>query len=99
MKKIGYFILGFVLTIGGSALAISYQAIDLTSGNSGIVGPLSVAKGGSGAATLTGIVRGNGTSAFDTVTGLSVTKTVRAAGGGSDCSLIFTNGVLTGGSC
>ncbi len=32
-------------------------------------------------------------------TGLSVTKTVRAAGGGSDCTLIFTNGILTGGSC
>jgi len=31
--------------------------------------------------------------------GLSVTKTVRAAGGGSDCTLIFTAGLLTGGSC
>lgn len=31
--------------------------------------------------------------------GLSVTKTVRAAGGAGDCSLIFTSGLLTGGSC
>jgi len=31
--------------------------------------------------------------------GLSVTKTVRAAGGAADCTLIFTAGLLTGGSC
>lgn len=31
--------------------------------------------------------------------GLSVTKTVRAAGGAADCTLIFTSGLLTGGSC
>lgn len=31
--------------------------------------------------------------------GLSVTKTVRASGGASDCTLIYTLGVLTGGSC
>lgn len=31
--------------------------------------------------------------------GLSTTKTVRASGGGSDCSLIYTGGLLTGGSC
>lgn len=31
--------------------------------------------------------------------GLSVTKTVRAAGGAGDCTLIFTGGLLTGGSC
>lgn len=31
--------------------------------------------------------------------GLSVTKTVRAAGGASDCTLIFVGGILTGGSC
>lgn len=30
---------------------------------------------------------------------LSTTKTVRAAGGAADCSLIFTGGLLTGGSC
>lgn len=31
--------------------------------------------------------------------GLSVTRTVRTSGGASDCTLIFTGGVLTGGSC
>lgn len=31
--------------------------------------------------------------------GLSVTKTVRASGGAADCTLIFTNGLLTGGTC
>ncbi len=31
--------------------------------------------------------------------GLSVTKTVRAAGGAADCTLIYTAGVLTGGTC
>ncbi len=31
--------------------------------------------------------------------GLSITKTVRAAGGAGDCTLIFTGGLLTGGSC
>lgn len=31
--------------------------------------------------------------------GLSVTKTVRASGGAADCTLIYTGGILTGGSC
>lgn len=31
--------------------------------------------------------------------GLSATVTVRASGGGSDCTLIFTGGIKTGGSC
>lgn len=31
--------------------------------------------------------------------GLSTTKTVRAAGGAADCTLIYTMGLLTGGSC
>lgn len=31
--------------------------------------------------------------------GLSVTKTVRASGGVADCTLIFTGGLLTGGTC
>jgi hypothetical protein len=30
---------------------------------------------------------------------VSATKTVRASGGASDCTLIFTSGVLTGGTC
>lgn len=31
--------------------------------------------------------------------GLSVTKTVRASGGAADCTLIYTGGILTGGTC
>lgn len=31
--------------------------------------------------------------------GLTVTKTVRASGGASDCTLIFVGGLLSGGSC
>ncbi len=31
--------------------------------------------------------------------GLGVTKTVRASGGAADCTLIFTGGILTGGTC
>ncbi len=31
--------------------------------------------------------------------GLSTTKTVRASGGAGDCTLIYTGGLLTGGSC
>jgi len=30
---------------------------------------------------------------------ISATKTIRAAGGAADCTLIFTGGILTGGSC
>lgn len=33
------------------------------------------------------------------VAGLSQTKTVRASGGAADCTLIFTGGILTGGTC
>lgn len=31
--------------------------------------------------------------------GLTTTKTVRASGGGSDCTLVFTGGLYTGGTC
>jgi hypothetical protein len=46
-----------------------------------------------GTIEATGVFRNNGNA------GLSVTKTVRAAGGAADCTLIFTGGILTGGSC
>ena len=36
-------------------------------------------------------------SITDTATG--VTTTVRASGGAADCTLIFTGGILTGGTC
>ncbi|TDX61912.1 hypothetical protein EDE12_11213 [Methylosinus sp. sav-2] len=47
------------------------------------------------AGTLTNDASGN----VATVAGFTGTKTVRASGGASDCTMIFTKGVLTGGSC
>ncbi len=46
-----------------------------------------------GTIEATGVFRNNGSA------GLSVTKTVRASGGAADCTLIYTGGILTGGSC
>jgi hypothetical protein len=47
----------------------------------------------------TGVVRSNTGFNANGSAGLSVTKTVRASGGASDCTLIFTQGLLTGGTC
>ncbi len=62
------------------------------------VGPLA---GGTAALSVTsaGQVTANTGFTAGASAGLSVTKTVRAAGGASDCTLIFTGGLLTGGSC
>jgi hypothetical protein len=51
----------YVLTSNGAALPPSYKQVSLTSG---VTGTLPVANGGTGATTLTGYVKGNGTSAF-----------------------------------
>ena len=53
------------LTLGGSPTTALLAATSITAG---WTGQLSVARGGTGAATLTGVVVGNGTSAFTTVT-------------------------------
>jgi hypothetical protein len=53
------------LTLGGSPTTALLAATSLTLG---WTGTLSVARGGSGAATLTGILKGNGTGAFTAVT-------------------------------
>lgn len=62
----------------GSSRAIAFSSLTVGLANSGansditslsaLSTPLSVAQGGSGAATLTGILKGNGTSAFTAVT-------------------------------
>jgi hypothetical protein len=52
------------LTLGGSPSTALLAATSITAG---WTGQLSVARGGTGAATLTGVVIGNGTSAFTTV--------------------------------
>jgi hypothetical protein len=55
---------GYVLKSNGSSPP-SWEPVSLTSGLSG---SLPVSSGGTGAVTLTGILKGNGTSAFTTVT-------------------------------
>ena len=49
--------------------------------------------------TATGTVRANTAISANGAAGLSVTKTVRASGGAADCTLIYTFGILTGGTC
>jgi hypothetical protein len=44
-------------------------------------------------------INSGGTLSANGSAGTSATKTVRASGGGSDCTLVFTNGILTGGTC
>ncbi len=58
------------LTLGGTPTG---AVINATSFTLGWTGNLSVARGGSGAGTLTGVLIGNGTSAFTTVTAPSGT--------------------------
>lgn len=61
-------------------------------------GVLTVVQGGTGAATLTGILKGNGTSAVTTITPLAGTKVYYVAdssGGAVTRKLTFTNGILT----
>jgi hypothetical protein len=49
------------------------KGVNLASGSDDITGTLAVGNGGTGATTLTGIVKGNGTSAFTTMTAPSGT--------------------------
>lgn len=60
--------------------------------------PIILTLNSSGITALTNV---NSTGGFSSSgnAGLSVTKTVRAAGGAADCTLIFTGGLLTGGTC
>lgn len=46
-----------------------------------------------------GPVKAGAYQSSDGSAGLTTTKTVRAAGGASDCTLIYKNGLLVGGSC
>jgi len=65
--------------------------------NGGASGILLMNGSTSGSSSLS--VNATGSLTIDGAAGLSVTKTVRAAGGAADCTLIFTKGLLTGGSC
>jgi len=63
---------------------------DITS-LTGLTTPLTVAQGGSGAATLTGYLKGNGTSAFT-----AQTTPIPVADGGTGASTLTANNVLLG---
>lgn len=84
----------YVLTSNGLNLPPSYKQVNLTTG---VTGTLPVANGGTGAVTLTGYVKGNGTSAFTAnptipntdITGLG-TMSVQNAG-----SVAITGGTAT----
>lgn len=94
----------YVLTSNGPSLPPSYKQVSLTSG---VTGTLPVANGGTGAVTLTGYVKGNGTSAFTAnptipntdITGLGTMSTQNAnsvaiTGG----TAILTTATLTNGT-
>ena len=59
---------------------------------------VSVGQGGTGAVTLTGILKGNGTSAFTAISPLAGTKVYYvsdSSGGAVTRKLTFTDGILT----
>lgn len=62
--------------------------------------PISTGVTGLGTGVATWLATPSAANFGSAITGaLSTTKTVRAAGGAADCTLIFTGGLLTGGSC
>lgn len=61
-------------------------------------GVVTVTHGGTGAATLTGILKGNGTSSVTAITPLAGTKVYYvsdSSGGATNRKLTFTDGILT----
>jgi hypothetical protein len=83
----------FITTDGTSA---SWAFVPLTSG---VTGTLPVANGGSGATSLTGVVKGNGTSAF-TAGAVNLTSEVTGAlpvgNGGTGATTLTANNVILG---
>lgn len=98
-------------TGGGNVTGAAYDILDggsITNGAASIPGSTGTTESGGTADSAAVAISAGGTgattasaarTALGLGSGLSVTKTVRASGGGSDCTLIFTNGILTGGSC
>jgi hypothetical protein len=96
---------GNVLLSGGIATAPAYGKVGLTTH---VNGTLAVANGGTGAATLTGYVKGSGTTAFTAastipntdITGLGTMSTQAASAvaitGGTITGTTFNNGVIGG---
>lgn len=82
------------LTLGGTPTTALLQDVSMTLG---WTGQLAVSRGGTGAATLTGYVKGNGTSAMTasaTVPTSDLSGTVAVANGGTALSSTPTNGQL-----
>ena len=75
------------LTLGGAPTTALLNATSITAG---WTGQLSVARGGTGAATLTGIAKGNGTSAFTAAASSDVIGTW--TGGGTCNSTTYLRG-------
>lgn len=89
---------GNVLLSGGVGVAPGWGKVDLTVHT---VGTLPVASGGTGATTLTGYVKGSGTSAFTAAAAVpfsDVTGTVPVAQGGTGLTATPTNGQLAIGN-
>jgi len=105
--------LRLALTTPGSGLSIGVipaatgdirlaTGVTIKSRNSGDSADIVIADTGSDQVNIgnTGsVLQFRGTLSINAAATINATKTVRAAGGASDCTLIFSHGLLTGGSC
>ena len=79
---------------GGLVIEATELALDLSA--SSITGTLAVADGGTGATTLTGILKGNGTSAVTAGAGLGDLSNASFPASTNDASMYIGNGVPSG---
>lgn len=81
---------------GKKGVQIDPTGLTATGGTINPGNTLSVSQGGTGATTLTGIIKGNGTSAMTAVAGVSGSFYAASTSGGSPTRLItVTNGIIT----
>ncbi len=92
----GITLTGTVTSTGNLTLGGTLSGVSLTTQ---VTGTLPVANGGSGATTLTGVLKGNGTSAF-TASNVNltseVTGTLPVANGGTGLATLTANNVILG---
>lgn len=79
---------------GGLVIESTELAVDL--GASSITGTLAVADGGTGATTLTGVLKGNGTGAITGSSGIGDLSNVSFPASTNDASMYIGNGVPSG---
>lgn len=79
---------------GGLVIESTELAVDL--GASSITGTLGVADGGTGATTLTGVLKGNGTGAITGSSGIGDLSNVSFPASTNDASMYIGNGVPSG---